>query len=391
MCDDCRMFGRSSSVRLFSVFGIRVGVDVSWFIVLFLMIYLLSSPFRQTLHSSDTVAYVTTVVAVLALFASIIVHEFGHALAARRRGVGVTHIDLYMFGGLTEMDREPATPAEDFAIAVAGPLATVAVILVCVAVDFALVGGHRLVDAIELQPGIQITPVLLALSWLIPVNVLLLAFNLLPAFPLDGGRIARSAIWRVTGDMRRGTVASARLGQLLALAMVGFGVYLFAAVRSFSALYTFALAWILYSSARGAIARSALDERVDGVCVADIMDTQPVIIDADLPAGQALQEYFWRYRWSWFSVVDGDGRYLGIVREADVRASVDAGESWVRTGSLAGAGSAWQIAAESPITDLLGAEGLRELGAVMVVDGEGVLRGVVTVEQIRRALAAVPV
>ena len=382
------MFGRSRSVRLFSVSGIRVGVDVSWFIVLFLMIYLLSSPFRQTLQSSDTVAYITTVVAVLALFASIIVHELGHAFEARRRGVGVTQIDLYMFGGLTEMDREPATPSEDFTIAIAGPLATVGVILVCVAVDFALVGGHRLVDAIELQPGIQITPVLLALSWLIPVNVLLLAFNLLPAFPLDGGRIARSAIWRVTGDMRRGTVASARLGQLLALAMAALGVYLFAAVHSFSGLYTLALAWILYSSARGAIARSALDERVDGVRVADIMDTQPVTIDADLPAEQALSECFWRYRWSWFAVVDSDGRYVGIAREADVQASVDAGEGWVRTGSLAGAGRAWQIAADSPITALLGAEGLRELGAVMVVDGAGVLRGVVTVEQVRRALAA---
>jgi Zn-dependent protease len=102
------MFGRSDSIRLFTVRGIRVGVDASWFIVLFLMIYLLSAPFRATLGSSDTVAYLTTVIAVLALFASIIVHELGHAVAARRRGVGVTRIDLYLFGGLTQMSREPA-------------------------------------------------------------------------------------------------------------------------------------------------------------------------------------------------------------------------------------------------------------------------------------------
>ena len=274
------------------------------------MIYLLSAPFRATLGSSDAVAYVTTVVAVLALFASIIVHELGHAVAARRRGVGVTRIDLYLFGGLTQMSREPANPSEDVTIAVAGPLATVAVILVCLAVDYAIVGGHRLTQAIELDAGVHITPVLLALSWLIPVNVLLLAFNLLPAFPLDGGKIARAAVWWITGDKRRGTVASARLGQLLALVMFAFAVYLLIDVQSFSGLYTLVLAWILYSSARAAIAHAALDDRVEGVSVAEIMDTEPVAIDADLSVDEALQQFFWRYRWSWFAVVSPDGRFV---------------------------------------------------------------------------------
>ena len=386
------MFGRSDSIRLFTVRGIRVGVDASWFIVLFLMIYLLSAPFRATLASSDTVAYVTTVVAVLALFASIIVHELGHAVAARRRGVGVARIDLYLFGGLTQMNREPANPSEDLTIAVAGPMATVVVILVCLAVDYAIVGGHRLTQAIELDAGVHITPVLLALSWLIPVNVLLLAFNLLPAFPLDGGKIARAAVWRITGDKRRGTVASARLGQLLALMMFAFGVYLLVAARSFSGLYTLGLAWILYSSARAAIARVALDDRVDGVSVADIMDTQPVAIDADLSVDEALRQFFWRYRWSWFPVVSPDGRFTGITREQDARAAADGGEGWVRVGSLVSGGtSRWRIPVDSPIVDLLGSETLRQLGAVMVVDADDVLRGVVTVEQVRRALASVTV
>src|ERR1700753_2391813 len=122
LCDHCTMLRRSTSVKLFDAFGIRIGVDGSWFLVLFLMIYVLSGPFRDTLHSSDLVAYVTTVVSVLALFASIIVHELGHALAARRQGVEVRQIDLYLFGGLTQMGREPATPREDFTISVAGPL-----------------------------------------------------------------------------------------------------------------------------------------------------------------------------------------------------------------------------------------------------------------------------
>jgi Zn-dependent protease len=384
------MLGRSRSVRLFTVSGIRVGVDASWFIVLFLMIYLLSGPFRATLHSSDTVAYLTTVVSVLALFASIIVHEFGHAIAARRRGVGVQRIDLYLFGGLTLMTREPETPGEDFVIAVAGPLATAAVTLVCIAADFALVGSHRLLDAIELQSNIQITPLLLALSWLIPVNLLLLVFNLLPAFPLDGGRIVRSAVWRATGERRRGTVAAARLGQVLALALGGFGVYLLVGAGSFSGLYMAGLAWILYSEARAAVARAALEERVDGVRVRDIMDSEPVTIPADLPASLALEEYFLRYRWAWFAVVEGDGRFAGIATESAVRQAAESGEGWVMVGSLVGDGSrtAGRVGMESPITALIGSEPLGQFGAVMAVDSEGMLRGVVTVEQLRRALSA---
>jgi Zn-dependent protease len=383
------MFGRSGSVRLFNVSGIRVGVDASWFVVLFLMIYVLSGPFRDTLHSSDTAAYLTTVVSVLALFASIIVHEFGHAIAARRQGVGVTQIDLYLFGGLTQMDREPETPREDFVISVAGPLATVGVILVCVAVDFALVGGHRLLQAIRLDSDIHITPVLLALSWLIPVNVLLLAFNLLPAFPLDGGRITRSAVWKLTGDRHRGTVVSARLGQLLALAMAAFGVLLLIDVRSFSGLYTLALAWILYSSARAAVTRAGFDERIEGVRVADIMDAHPVSMGADVPAGLALEEYYLRYRWSWFPVVEDDGRFAGIAPQASVQAAIDRGEGWVRVGSLVDpAAGGWRVGVESPISELLHSESLSRLGAVMAVDADGVLRGVVTAEQVQRALAA---
>ena len=384
------MLGRSRSVRLFTVSGIRVGVDVSWFIVLFLMIYLLSGPFRATLHSSDTVAYLTTVVSVLALFASIIVHELGHAVAARRRGVGVERIDLYLFGGLTLMNREPETPGEDFTIAVAGPLATAVVILVCIAAGLALVGSHRLLDAIELQSNLQITPVLLALSWLIPVNLLLLAFNLLPAFPLDGGRIVRAAVWRVTGERRRGMVAAARLGQALALLLGAFGLYLLIGAGSFSGLYMAGLGWILYSEARAAIARTSLEERIDGVRVSDIMDSEPVTLPAELPASQALEEYFWRYRWPWFAVVDADGRFAGIAAETDVRHAVESGEGWVLAGSLVGAGSrtTGRVGVESPITALIGSEPLGRLGAVMAVDSEGMLRGVVTVEQLRRALSA---
>src|SRR5579875_3425402 len=108
------MWRRSASIKLFDVLGFRVGVDASWFVVLFLMIFWLQSTTRQMLHSSDGVAYLTTVISVLLLFGSLIVHELGHALVARRLGIVVRQIDLFLFGGLTQMSRDAESPAEDF-------------------------------------------------------------------------------------------------------------------------------------------------------------------------------------------------------------------------------------------------------------------------------------
>lgn len=382
------MFRRSTSIKLFDIFGFRIGVDASWFLVLFLLIIILSGPFRDTLHSSDGVAYLTTVVSVLLLFASLIVHELGHALVARRQGIEVKQIDLFLFGGLTKMTRDAATPGEDFKIAVAGPLATVGVILVCLALDLAIVGPHRLLHAIALDSDIQITPVLLSLSWLLPMNILLLAFNIVPAFPLDGGRIARSVVWRVTGDKLKGTRVAARLGQGFAVLLAGVGLWLLIFYATFSGLWLMALAYLLGQSARGAILQTAVNERIEGVRVADIMDTHPVAIPAATPVSQALDEYFLRYRWSWFPVVDDLGRFQGIARQERAQASVDANEGWVTIGAVveSDGASSWRVQEDRPITDLLASESLGRLGALMAVDAEGVLRGVVTVEQVRRAL-----
>jgi Zn-dependent protease len=382
------MWRRSGSIKLMDIFGFRVGVDPSWFLILFLLIFLLSGPFRATLHSSDAVAYLTTVISVLLLFASLIVHELGHALAARRQGIEVKRIDLFLFGGLTQMSRDAATPAEDFKVAVAGPVATLGVILVCLAADVALVGSHRLLHAIALDSDVTITPVLLSLSLLLPMNVLLLLFNLVPAFPLDGGRIARSIIWRVTGDKSRGTRIAARMGQGFAVILAGVGLWLLLAYGGFLGLWLVAIAFLLWQSAKSAVLQTALTQRIEGLRVGDIMDSHPVAIPATTPVGQALDEYFLRYGWEWFPVVDESGRFVGIARREPVQASADAGESWVMTQAVLESDgiSSLRVEEDRPITELLASESLGRFGALMAVDREGVLRGVVTVEQLRRAL-----
>jgi Zn-dependent protease len=384
------MLRRSTSIKLFDAFGIRIGVDGSWFVVLFLMIFVLSAPFRDTLHSSDGVAYLTTVVSVLLLFGSLIVHELGHALVARRQGIAVEKINLNLFGGLTQMTRDAASPGEDFKIAIAGPLATFGVILLCLAIDLPIVGASRLGHAIVLDASIRITPVLLSLSWLLLMNVLLLAFNILPAFPLDGGRVARSIVWRLTSDKRRGTVAASRLGQGLALIMGGLGLYWTASSASFGGVWLMALAYLMWRSCQAALIQSALAERIEGVRVADIMDSHPVAIPAQTPVTQAVDEFFVRYQQPWLPVVDEGGHLLGIARLQRAQASIDGGEAWLTTGAVLESDgvASWRVREDRPISELLASETLGKLGALMAVDAEGILRGVVTADQVRRALAA---
>ena len=382
------MLRRPGSIKLMDLFGIRIGVNGTWFLILFLMIFWLSGDFRQALHSSDGVAYLTTVVTVLVLFGSLIIHELGHALAARRQGIAVERIELFLFGGFTQMSRDAMSPAEDFKIAAAGPLATFFFVLLCLAIDMAIVGPHRLVHAAELDGTVKITPVLLALSWLLFWNVLLLVFNLVPAFPLDGGRIARAIVWRVTGSKRQGTRTAAQLGQGFAILLAAVGVWLLLGYRSFTGLWLIAISFLLYQSARGALLQTTLTERIEGVTVGDVMDPQPVAIRAQTPVAEALDDYFLRYGWQWFPVIDEDGKLLGIVQRERLQAAFDGGEGWLTVGAVLDAqeGDSWRIAEDRPLTDVLASDSFAKLGAVMAVDREGVLRGILTADQVRRAL-----
>jgi Zn-dependent protease len=384
------MWRRPTSIKLMDLFGFRIGVDRSWFLILFLMIFWLSPDFHHALGGSDAAAYLTTVITVLVLFGSLIIHELGHAVVARRAGITVRRIDLFLFGGLTEMSRDAVSPGEDFRIAGAGPLATFAFVLVCLAVDLAIVGPHRLIHAAELDGTVRITPVLLSLSWLLFWNVLLLVFNLIPAFPLDGGRMTRAVIWRVTGEKQRGTRVAAKLGQGFSLIIAGLGIWLLLGVRNLTGLWLAAIAFLLYQSARAALVQTALSERIEGVRVADIMDRQPVAIPARTPVGQALDEFFLRYGWSWFPVIDDYGRFLSIARQERVQSAQDRGEAWLTVEAVLEPedSGGWHVNEDRPLTDLLASESLGRLGALMAVDAEGVLRGVVTVEQVRRAMQA---
>jgi len=374
-----------------SVAGIRIGVDGTWFAMLFLLIFLLAGSFRNALHSSSGVAYLTTVVTVLLFFGSLILHELGHALAARREGIGVQRIELFLFGGTTYMSRDAQNPGEEFRIAVAGPLGTLLFVLICLVVDIAVVGWHRLFHAVELDSSIQITPVLLALSWLLPMNVLILVFNLVPAYPLDGGRIARAAIWRATGDKLRGTRAAARLGEGFAALLAVFGIYLFSTDSSFEGIWLVLLAFMIWQSARVALNGTAAASRVSGVRVADIMDHEPIVIRGTSTVEDALEEGFLRFRADWLPVIDGDQRFIGIARSERAQELVDHGYGTDTVGSILDPLDPGKLRIDEsrPLTDVLTFDALGRLGAIVAVDAQGILRGLVTIDQVRRVLQTV--
>ncbi len=373
---------------MFDVFGITISIDLGWLLTLFLVIIWLSPSFRATLHSSDSAAYLTTVVSALLFFGSLVVHELGHALVARRQGIDVKRIQLFLFGGLTQMSRDTGTPVEEFKIAAAGPAATAGMVILFAVIDLAIVGPSRLWHAFRLDSSVKVTPVLLALSWLLLMNLIVLVFNLVPAFPLDGGRIARAVVWRVTGEKRRGTEVAAKLGQGFAIVLAGVGIWLTLAGGGLGGIWLVLLAFLLGQAARGALAQSALSERIEGVRVSDIMDRQPVAIPAPTAVGQALEEYFLRYGWSWFPVVDEAGHFMGLARQERLQAAFDGGEGWLTVGAvLESEGAAtWRVNEDRPLTEVLSSEPLGRLGALMAVDAEGVLQGVVTIEQVKRAL-----
>jgi len=381
------MLGGGSSLQLARIAGIRVGLNSSWFLIVILWVYWLQGSFADAL-GSDGQGFTAAVLAVALFFGSILLHELGHAFAARREGIGVEGVDLLFFGGVTSMDRESRTPGEEFRVAAAGPAVTL-LLAVAFGLASAASGGTDVVsNALHFRVGgASMTQMVLAFS--AGANAVLFLFNLLPAFPLDGGRITRAIAWRLTGDRHRATRLSGMLGQLLAVLLGAFGLYLILARSDFgSGIWSLLLAWMIGGAARAVVAQSTFTTRLEGVTAADIMDSEPVTIPASLPVARAYEEFFLRYQgWPWFAVVEDDGRFAGLAHRAAVEHAAQASTATLAIRSLA-ADAGQTVTTTASLESLLASEALRRVGALMAVDAEGRLRGVITLEQVSRALQA---
>ena len=381
------MFGERS-IQLVRISGIRIGASVSWFFFLGIAIWLGANWFEDALgREHDGAAFPAAVAAAALFFGSIVLHELGHAIEARRHGIQVEGIDLWIFGGFARLSRDSKNPGEEFKVAIAGPAANLLIILVCLGVTVLLVGADRAIDVARLQDRSTSSPVELVVAFTATMNLLILVFNLIPAFPLDGGRIARAVVWKLTGNRTRGTVVSAWLGQAFGFALVGWAAYIwFAQNDAGSAIWTGVIGWLIASSARSAAVSAQVTDRLEGITVADVMDTNPVTMPASTRLIDAEDEFFARYHAEWIAVTDDGGRLLGIAERDRVAEAIDAGRPVLSASEVLTPGN--PVGTDQPLQAVIAAEPLRRLGAVMAVDGEGVLRGVLTVEQVRRALAA---
>lgn len=377
-----------TTLQLARIFGIRVGVSGSWFVILFLFIFWLSHYFHEILGGSNTTAYLVAVGAALGYFASVILHELGHALVARRVGIPIAGIDLWFFGGLSQMRREPATPSEELKIAAAGPAVTLVIVALCIGAGALVSSTGRFSEVALAQEGFTTTPLLALIGWMGFINVLLFVFNIVPAFPLDGGRIARGLIWWRTGDRNRATQLTGRSGQAFAGLLALLGLWGLASDPLFG-LITLALAFILFQSASGAVMQGTVARRIKDLRVADVMDREPVTIPAESSLLDAFEQYFQRYRWPWFAVTDGTRHFLGVVQQQRIESEIAAGRPALHVAEVLEEDLPVRIGEEAPLESLLGAEGLGRLGAMVAVDGDGVLQGVVTLAQVRRALRPV--
>ncbi len=225
-------------------------------------------------------------------------------------------------------------------------------------------------------------------AWLGSINLLILGFNLIPAFPLDGGRVARAIAWKVTGDRNRATRSAARLGQVFSYVFIAIGIAMFLTGDPIGGIWLGLIGFILGQAARGAVVQTEFASRIEGIRVADVMDEEPVAIPEDASVERALDEYFLRYRWPWFPVVDTYEHFLGLVE----RGAADAVPEPVRASSMvrdvfeADSTGTLRVRDDAPLESLLGNDALRRLGALMAVDADGRLRGVITAEQVGRAL-----
>ncbi len=380
------------SITLFHVRGIRIAVDWSWFLILFLLILSASSRFGEASGESSTAAepFALAIASALGFFGSVLLHELGHAFAALRRGIGISSIQLWMFGGVARLDRESDSPEAEFEVAVAGPAVTLALVAVFYLAGCAIVGfgefAHVFGLAVEFKTEAGASGIVSLVSWLAVINALVLVFNLLPAFPMDGGRIARAIIWWRTGDRNRATRIAANMGRAFGYLFVGVGFLLLATGNVFDGVWIGLIGFMVNGAARGAAMQTALTSRIGDVRVADVMDREPVAIPGDISVERALDEYFLRYRWPWFPVVDPSYGFLGLIERdrADEVPEVSRASSHVA--ELVDHDRGLFVRDDTPLDALLSNQNLRRLGALMAVDAEGRLSGVITIEQVGRAL-----
>jgi Zn-dependent protease/CBS domain-containing protein len=284
--------------QLFRVLGIPVSLDLSWLVILALITWTLVGVFQEEVPGLSLTAYgLIGLATALAFFTCIVLHEFGHAIVAKMLGTRIRGITLFLFGGVAEMEGEPASAGNEFAIAIAGP--AVSAVL---AVVFTLASAAT-----------EIAAVAMPLRYLAQINLTVMVFNLVPAFPLDGGRVLRSVLWGVTGDVRRATYWAALLGQGFAWVLIGGGGLLILSGMFFQGIWMVLIGFFLNSAARGSYEQVLMRQTLRGERVSRFMTHHPIVVSPEADLRSWVEDYVYRHHRKMFPVVANE-HVAGVIR-----------------------------------------------------------------------------
>jgi Zn-dependent protease/predicted transcriptional regulator len=315
------------------LFGIRIRVDWSWLLIFLLVTWNLSSAFGQ-LHSDwgPAMRWGMGVAASLLFFGSVLAHEMAHSLVARTRGIPVRSITLFLFGGVSNIQREPDSPGSEFWMAVVGPLTSIVIGAILVVLTTIRVGTMRNAVSNPNQVIAQLGPAFTLIAWLGSINVTLGIFNLIPGFPLDGGRILRSALWAITDNLRRATRWASWAGQGIAWLMIIAGIAMtfglsipFFGTGLASGLWLAFIGWFLNNASTQSYRRLVIQGILEDVPVARIMRDCPPTVSSDISIDSLVHDHVMKTDDHAFPVID-DGQLVGIVTLEDIRAV--AREEW---------------------------------------------------------------
>jgi len=294
--------------HFFKVLGIPIRINYTWFIVFVLVVWTLAMGYFPHMGPQYTplTRWIMSIITAIILFASILIHELSHSYMAQRQGIKIKSITLFIFGGIAQMAGETRSPKGEMKIAAAGPIMSI------------LISGIFWMITYVTYRTMPSSPILPVAQFLAYTNMILAFFNLIPGFPLDGGRLLRAAIWQKTGDLNKATLITSRIGKGFALFLMFTGFWNILRGFLIDGIWLIFIGMFLQQAAEEGYRQTLLHKTFSAVKVKDIMVTPVIVVDENLSIDRVVNEYFFKYRYNTFPVVS-DNRLKGMISIHDIK------------------------------------------------------------------------
>lgn len=364
-------------IKLGRIFGVAIGLHYSWIIIALLVTLSLHSQFAVD-HPGwgSGTTWATALVTGLLFFVSILLHELSHAAVARLRGIPVRAITLFALGGVAQIEKDAADAKSEFWMGIVGPIASVVIGVACLVLAWGL--GWNLAANPDSPPAAMF-------MWLGYINIALAVFNMIPGFPLDGGRVLRAIIWWITGDATRSTRIASVVGQFVAFGFIMLGVWQFFSGAGFGGLWLAFIGWFLLEAARASGAQVEITERLRGVNVGDVMTRQFPVVDTNTNLETFVQEHLLPTAHRCF-VVEEQGRPAGIITPHEVKAVERNRWPYTTIGDVMRSLEGLQtVGPDRPVAEALEVMGREDVNQIPVVQ-QGRLTGIISRSHILRVL-----